>query len=137
MITKAELHRYADLVKEKEDLLERIIRKDSSIKSASVQVITGMPRSYNSDHDKIGRAVAQIDRMNELYLCKLRDIENELIRIEKEIERLEPIERQLVRYRYIDGYNWEEICVKLNYSWATLHRMHAKILRELAKDDTQ
>lgn len=136
MITKSELQKYRDLLKEKEDLQERILRKESAIKSAAVQVITGMPRAESGDSDKIARAVAQIEKLKELYERKLVEIENELARIESEIERLEPFERRLVRHRYIDGYSWEKICVKLNYSWATLHRMHANILLKL-KDDTQ
>lgn len=133
MISKSELQRYRDLLKEKADLQERILRRESAIKSAAVQVLTGMPRTEGGDSDKIGRAVTQLDSLKEIYTRKLREIEEELARIEREIERLEPIERRLVRYRYIDGLSWEKICVKLNYSWATLHRMHAKILKELGK----
>ena len=138
-MTKAELCRYADLLKEKEDLQERIIRLDSARKSASVQVITGMPRAANGDNDKFGRGTAEMERLRKLYERKVRDIDAECAEIEKAIERLEPIERRLIRYRYIDCLTWEKICVKIGYSWANTHRLHKLILRKLekGKDDTQ
>lgn len=130
-MTKAELCRYSDLKKEKEDLKERIIRLDSAMKSAGVQVITGMPRASSSDPDKLGRNAAEKERLLKLYQKKLQEIDAECEKIEKEIEQLEPIERRLVRHRYIDCMTWEKVCVKIGYSWANTHRLHARILRKL------
>lgn len=136
MITKEELRHYADLVKERDDIIERICRKDSAIKSASIQHITGMPRAEGNNVDKIGRAVAQIERLKELYYTKLVEIEATLFKIEKAISKLDPLERRLIRLRYIDCKAWEDVCYELGYEWANTHRIHARILRKLAKDDT-
>lgn len=38
----------------------------------------------------------------------------------------------LLRYRYIDGCNWEEISEKMSYSCRTLHYMHKKALLGIA-----
>lgn len=38
----------------------------------------------------------------------------------------------LLRYRYIDGCNWEEIAEKMSYSCRTLHYMHKKALLGIA-----
>lgn len=136
MITKEELRQYADLVKERDDILERICQKDAAIKSASIQHITGMPRAEGNNVDKIGRAVAQIDSLKELYYTKLQEIEATLFKIEKAISKLDPLERRLIRMRYIDCKAWEDICYELGYAWANTHRIHASVLQKLAKDDT-
>lgn len=135
-MTKAELCRYSDLLKEKNDLQERIIRLDSARKSASVQFITGMPRASSGDNDKIGRSTAEMEHLKMLYEKKVRDIATECERIEEAIERLEPIERRLIRLRYVDCLTWEKICVKIGYSWANTHRLHKQILQKLEKSKT-
>ncbi len=38
----------------------------------------------------------------------------------------------LLRYRYIDGCNWEEIAEKMSYSCRTIHYMHKKALLGIA-----
>ena len=33
------------------------------------------------------------------------------------------------RLRYLRGYTWEQICVKMEYSWKQIHRIHGKALK--------
>lgn len=40
-------------------------------------------------------------------------------------------EKLLLRYRYINFLNWEEICVNLNVSMRTVHRLHSSALQHL------
>ena len=54
---------------------------------------------------------------------------------EKAIEALEPTARMLLRFRYIDGLPWEEVCVRMNYSWRQTHRMHSKALEALKEGE--
>lgn len=74
-------------------------------------------------------------------LYKKDEISRELEYIEDIIKDLESIERILMRERYINGKEWEKICVIINYSWRQTHRLHSKILDELteklAHDGTQ
>lgn len=37
-------------------------------------------------------------------------------------------ERQLLQYRYINGYTWEQIAVKMGYSWRQVHYIHKRAL---------
>lgn len=38
----------------------------------------------------------------------------------------------LLKYRYIDGYSWEDITELLDYSWRNVHYMHNKALDNIA-----
>ena len=136
MITKHELREYRELKKELEDLKERIIRKEEQLKSARSQTLTGMPRGNGDEDDKIGAAIALIEELKNLYVEKMQMCEQKLKKIENEIDRLEPTERIIMRHRYIDGWQWEKICLSVNYSWAQIHKVHANILNELSKHET-
>ena len=37
----------------------------------------------------------------------------------------------LMEYRYIDGWTWEQIAVKMNYSYMQICRLHGKALRTI------
>ena len=76
--------------------------------------------------DNIGR--------EKLKLCKkVNSILKEKRAIEKEIDNVKNgAEAMLLRYRYIDGCDWEEISELLNYSPRNIHYMHKKAMREIA-----
>jgi len=70
-----------------------------------------------------------------LRLCKkVNNILKEKRAIEKEIDNVKNgAEAMLLRYRYIDGCDWEEISELLNYSPRNIHYMHKKALSEIAR----
>lgn len=64
------------------------------------------------------------------HLIKLRD------EINSRIDMLENREEQvLLRYRYIDGFSWEEISRMLNVSLRTVHRIHGAALQNFIVPD--
>jgi len=67
-------------------------------------------------------------------LCKkVSRILKEKRAIEKEIDNVKDgNEAMILRYRYIDGYAWEEISELMNYSPRNIHYMHKKALMEIA-----
>lgn len=68
-------------------------------------------------------------------LCKrVNSILKEKRAIEKEIDNVKnSAEAMILRYRYIDGHNWEEISELLNYSTRNIHYMHKRALDSIAK----
>lgn len=83
----------------------------------------------------------------EKHVIKIVDLEKQ---IEQEVEHLVKIktdirdsinqmedvdEKLLLRYRYINFLNWEEICVNLNVSMRTVHRLHSSALQHLNVPD--
>lgn len=71
--------------------------------------------------------------LRDYYRAKLEALVTAQLDIERAIETLEPIERLLVRLRYIDGKDWHQVCAGINYSWQQTHRIHAKILKKLER----
>lgn len=98
--------------------------------------ITGLPLAHQSEPDKIGNIVAKIQEKEIKLLAKLDAIIAEEEEIEKVISKLETTERILMRYRYIQGLDWEKICVEMHYSWQHIHKIHKRILEKI-KDETK
>ena len=95
-------------------------------------VITGMPSGSPTSNDKLGNILWKIQEKEIRYLAKLDIILNEEKDIEQVIDTLKDSrERTIMRYRYISGLEWEEVCVKSHYSWQHTHRLHADALKKL------
>lgn len=77
------------------------------------------------------------------YAAKVDELEDEIIaaryqrilayqQVRNCIEALEDErEKMLLTYRYIRGLKWEEICVKMDYKWRQVHRIHAMAIKNL------
>mgnify|MGYP005780435343 CR=1 FL=1 len=75
------------------------------------------------------------------YAAKVDELERELIqkrydricsfqRVQTAIEAVEDeAEKDLLTYRYLRGMKWEEIAVKMGYTWQHIHKIHAKALK--------
>ena len=53
------------------------------------------------------------------------EIKNCIMRLENEAEK------EVLILRYIKLKQWEEICVKIGYSWKQTHRIHSNALQKL------
>ena len=100
-------------------------------------IITGMPAVHSPDADKIGNVLWKIQQKEIKYLAKLDVILNEEKEIETVIDKLKDSrERTIMRYRYISGLEWEEVCVKSHYSWKHTHRLHSSALQKMLDNKT-
>ena len=111
----------------RQKMLEDEIRELRLNKMVPSMVQDGMP--HGSGGGDLSGYAARLDEL-------LRELESEVnagIDLRREIVRkVEQLpnetERLLMRYRYIHGLKWEEIAVKMEYSWKQIHRIHAKAL---------
>ena len=69
--------------------------------------------------------------LGSFYRQKIAELMECQLKIEKAIESLEPIERELIRLRYIDGLEWLEVAEVIHYEWTQTHRIHARALAKL------
>lgn len=128
-MTKEFLKEHIDKLDEAKGLKFEIDQMYQPLKSP---VITGMPSAHSPDADKIGVILGKIQEKEIRYLAKLNIILGEEKEIEKVIDSLKDArERTVMRYRYISGLKWEEVCVKAHYSWQHTHRLHADALNKL------
>lgn len=134
MITKQDLQHYRSLRREiglLRDQLEELQQwlDDAAPKSPA---ITGMPGG-TGDPDKLTAILIRQEELQRKYELKVDEALQLLTDIEVAIDVLEPTERCLIRLRYMKGYSWEAVAVTLGYSLQWTHRIHGRILLELAR----
>lgn len=120
------LRRYRECERREHEILEEIqrLRMDQMFPS---MVNDGMPKgSQQSDlSDYMVLLDEQIDRLKQERLEKARTREQ----IDLAIRRMEnPDEQRVLRLRYLWGLKWEEVAVKMSYSWKQIHRLHSSAL---------
>lgn len=129
-MTKEELKKYQALKKERAQIEEKLWELEATIGDPKTAKIDAEPHGSPSGSG-LERIVARYIELKERYDAKLADIIAQQIAIEDAIDSLSPTERQLLRYRYIDGLQWEEVCVMMTYSWRQTHRIHGRALARL------
>lgn len=131
-MTKERLRLYQDIKREQEQILHRLEEVEAALYSPKVQRPTGMPandsRAERNPQENL--CIYHIE-LQERYKAKLAELAAEQLAIEKAIEPLSATYRMLLRYRYIDGLKWEDVCDKMNYSWRQTHYLHGRALQEL------
>lgn len=124
---KEYLRKYLE-AKRMQEVLEREIdelRLDRMIPGSPAQ--DGMP--HGSGGGDLSGYVARLDELDR----KLRAQMYKKIQLRAEItEKIDAMsdetESLLLRLRYVHGLKWEEVAVKMDYSWKQIHRLHSKAL---------
>ena len=132
MLTKYDLRKYKAIKAEILQLQEQINELESVMVAPKIPQLTGMPFGGSSEPDKIGNVVAKASKLRDLYYEKLAGLVALQEAIENAIAGLDSKEQLLIRLYYFSGYTWEEVAVRLNYSWTQTHRIHRAILEKLA-----
>ena len=129
-MTKERLRNYSHLKEEREQLRQQLVELEAALYCPKIQHLNGMP-SAPSKENAMELMVAQHLHLQKKYREKVEELATELMAIEAAIEMLKPTARMVLRYRYLDGLKWEEVCVKMNYSWMQIHRIHSQALQQL------
>lgn len=134
-MTKDELKRYRIYELEIESIKDSILELQTTLESVAAKPITDNLMNHNA---------FLVDKQSELILKKM-DLEDNLMvhmkqliewheAIEHAIEQIDdPLERAVLRMRYIDDMKWEEICVKIGYEWNKTHKVHRNALKSISK----
>lgn len=136
-MTKEQLKKYIDIKKEREDLARKIKELEWEKYGPRSQRLDGMPRSGAGENYVLEAQMDRGDELLELYRAKKAELDAALVAIERAIEKLEPRERRLVRLHYIDGLNWEQVAVEMDYSWRQVHRIHSSALEKLREEEAE
>ena len=136
---KRRLNSYKDMRAEYRQLMDELQQLEAVMDSPSGPNYDGMPKSPGVGNP-VERMVIKHLELVDRYKAQLSKLAAAQLAIEEMIENLEPTERRLARFRYIDGLNWDDVCERMNYSWRQTHRIHGKMLdklvaREMEKED--
>lgn len=115
-----------DVTRLEEQLAELRISK----MSPGCDIGDGLPHAHNATD--LSDYAAKVDELEkEIMEARYRRI-LAYQRVRNCIEALgNEREKMLLTYRYIRGLKWEEICMKMDYKWRQVHRIHAKALKNL------
>lgn len=130
------LNSYRDLDAERRQILEELRQLEAQMASPAGPNMDGMPRSPGVSNPVQAAAVKHAELIDR-YHVQLGRLTASQMAIESIIDGLEPTERMLARFRYIDGLSWEDVCEKMNYSWRQTHRIHSRMLDKLVAAEMQ
>lgn len=134
---KQRLNSYRDLRAEHRQLLEEIRQLEELMASPSSPNMDGMPRSGSGPSNPVEKLAVKHLTLLDRYKAQVADLVAAQAVIEETIEGLEPTERMLARYRYINGLTWEEVCEYISYSWMQTHRIHGRMLNKLVEAEIE
>ena len=127
---KERLKKYVALKKEQIDIKNRIADVEAKLYDTKQQILSDMPKAHGVPNYTPEKLIDLRKKLLEVYREHQQLLDTELLRIESAIGKVpDPTARELLRFKYIDGLTWEEVYIKLNYSSAQTHRIHARALR--------
>lgn len=132
-MTKEQLRKYGAIRRERAQIERMIAELEAVTVAPGAPRIDGMPRNPSPGTDAIANLVARRDELRRRYSAKLEELTEAQLAIEAAIDSLETTERTLMRCHYIEGLTWEEVSVRIGYSWRQTHRIHARALIKIAE----
>lgn len=129
-MTKERLRNYQNIKKEREQLRHQLEEIEAALYYPKIQRLDAMPGGHTEGNPQEALAIHHIE-LQERYKAKMEELAAEQLAIEAAIEPLEPTARMLMRHRYLEGLKWEEVCIRMNYSWRQIHNIHGEALKQL------
>lgn len=130
-MTKERLRNYQNIKKEREQLRQQLEEIEAALYYPKIQRLDAMPGGGPKEGNPQEDLMIHHIELQERYRAKLEELAAEQLAIEDAIESLDETERMLLRYRYIEGLKWEEVCVRIGYSWTQTHEHHGRALQKL------
>ena len=129
MTPKEYLQRYKTAQKEAEDVELRITQLRLRYAAPSAIEYSDMPRAHDSEHD-LSDYMEKMDELTSYLVEKYKrcmGIEVDIYQRLDSMDRQE--EREVLRYRYIDGMTWEQIAQRTGYVLRHIYRLHGNALQ--------
>ena len=134
MTTKEYLLQYRAVQREIEDLDYRMAQLRLKYAAPSAINYSDMPKAHNSEHD-LSDYVAKMDEMTDYMISKYTRLRGVEVDIYLRLDRMEnQDERELLRYRYIDGLTWVQIADRLHTVERNVYFIHGRALRNFPMD---
>lgn len=119
--------RLCDKIKQLGDQAESI---QCEIENAKVQQLSDMPKG--GKQTDLSDYIVRLEEINEQINDILKVLRNRKIKIEKSIASMKDgTESRIIRLRYIEFKQWEQICVDIGYSWRQTHYIHGRALNNI------
>lgn len=134
MTAKEYLMRYSVVQREIKDLDYRMAQLRLKYAAPSAINYSDMPKAHNTEHD-LSDYVAKMDEMTDYMISKYTRLRGVEVDIYMRLDRMEnQDERELLRYRYIDGLTWAQIADRLHTVERNVYFIHGRALRNFPMD---
>lgn len=134
MTAKEYLQQYRHIQREIEDIDRRMAQIRLKYAAPSAINYSDMPKAHNSEHD-LSDYIVKMDELTDYMISKYTRLRGIEVDIYKRVDRMEnQKERELLRYRYIDGMTWTEIADALDTTERNVYFIHGRALRHFPMD---
>ena len=134
-MTKTDFSNYRALVLEVRQLRSLLAELEAAKFSVEGSDFSGAPRATPSQGSAVERKVIRYLDTLALYREKIELKTAQLLAIEEALDSLDsPVERLIMRLRYIEGRSWASVCFELEslgYSERQVYRLHGFALMKL------
>lgn len=131
------LYAYLDTKREHEQIREELEKTVGDMTAPKSPNLDGMPRGGSGDRDPMVDRVSAMMKVRQCYERKLSELAAAQLAVEEIIDSLDTVERRLLRYRYISGLTWREVCNAMSYSRRQMHTLHTRALDKLVEREKE
>ena len=134
MTAKEYLQQYRHIQREIEDIDRRMVQIRLKYAAPSAINYSDMPKAHNSEHD-LSDYIVKMDELTDYMISKYTRLRGIEVDIYKRVDSMEnQKERELLRYRYIDGMTWTEIAEALGTTERNVYFIHGRALKHFPMD---
>lgn len=134
MTAKEYLLQYQHIQREIEDIDRRMAQVRLKYAAPSAIDYSDMPKAHNSNHD-LSDYVAKMDELTDYMISKYTRLRGIEIDIYMRVDRMEnQQERELLRYRYIDGMTWTQVADAMLTTERNVYFIHGRALQHFPMD---
>ncbi len=134
MTAKEYLQQYRHIQREIEDIDRRMAQIRLKYAAPSAINYSDMPKAHNSEHD-LSDYIVKMDELTDYMISKYTRLRGIEVDIYKRVDNMEnQKERELLRYRYIDGMTWTEIAEALGTTERNVYFIHGRALKHFPMD---
>ena len=134
MTAKEYLLQYQHTQREIEDIDRRMAQVRLKYAAPSAINYSDMPKAHNSNHD-LSDYVAKMDELTDYMISKYTRLRGIEIDIYMRVDRMEnQQERELLRYRYIDGMTWTQVADAMLTTERNVYFIHGRALQHFPMD---
>ena len=134
MTVKEYLLRYQAAKREARDTELRLTQLRLKYAAPGAIQYSDMPKAHNTEHD-LSDYAAKLDGLTDQlvkYYSKCIGIEADIL--DRLSRMADQEEREVLRYRYIDGMKWEDIACLVPCNLRTIYKIHGRALMHFPKE---
>ncbi len=135
MTAKEYLSRYKTAHREAKDIELRMAQLKLKYAMPAAIQYSDMPQAHNSEHD-MSDYIVRMEELADLLIRKYTECMGIEIDILQRLDRMEKQEeRELLRYRYVDGLGWHKIADRMHMAERTVYYTHGTALQHFHMPD--